>query len=208
MTHVNLTKFRGQTCVIDISCWLYRGAFSCAADLNKPEQSLAFMSFPLKMLKLLICQYQIKPICVFDGRPHAGKVETEKKRAIDKQKNREKAQQFEREGKIDEARKYYTRSIFIKSKQLDLFAEILDELKIEHVTAPYEADAQIAYMVKEGIADFAITEDSDLVVFGCPKVLLKITVGGYSEVGADEFEIKRFRREKDTDSWAANLKAL
>ena len=37
--------------------------------------------------------------------------------------------------------KYYQRSLVIKSKQMDLFQEILNLLKIEHYTAPYEADA-------------------------------------------------------------------
>lgn len=41
--------------------------------------------------------------------------------------------------------------------------------------APYEADAQIAFLVKEGLADFALSEDSDLLAFKCPKVNLYIT---------------------------------
>ena len=35
-------------------------------------------------------------------------------------------------------------------------------MNLEHFSAPYEADAQMAYMVREGLADFAITEDSEL----------------------------------------------
>ena len=52
---------------------------------------------------------------------------------------------------------------------IDLFMDILNEIEIEFVVAPYEADAQMAYMVKQGIADFAISEDSDLIAYGCPK---------------------------------------
>ena len=33
--------------------------------------------------------------------------------------------------------------------------------------SPFEADAQLTYLVNEGIADLAITEDSDLIPFGC-----------------------------------------
>ncbi len=36
--------------------------------------------------------------------------------------------------------------------------------------APYEADAQISFLMKEGHVDFAISEDSDLLAFGCAKV--------------------------------------
>ena len=107
--------------------WLYRGAFACAVEMNQKQQSLGYMGYPLKMLKLLL-SYDIKPICIFDGRPHAGKVNCEKKRSEDKAKNKERAQQHEKEGNELEARKYYTRCLFIKSKQTDLFKEILDEL--------------------------------------------------------------------------------
>lgn len=41
---------------------------------------------------------------------------------------------------------------------------------VECIVAPYEADSQLAYLSKEGIVDLVITEDSDLLVFGCRKV--------------------------------------
>jgi len=37
-------------------------------------------------------------------------------------------------------------------------------------------------MVKEGIADFAISEDSDLIAYGCPKLLMKLNFNGYCKV--------------------------
>lgn len=33
-------------------------------------------------------------------------------------------------------------------------------------------------MVREGIADFAITEDSDLIAYGCPRILTKLNLFG------------------------------
>jgi exonuclease-1 len=65
---------------------------------------------------------------------------------------------------------------------IDLFIDILRCLDIEFIVAPYEADAQIAYMVKEKIADFAISEDSDLIAYGCPKLLMKLNFNGYCKV--------------------------
>ena len=44
--------------------------------------------------------------------------------------------------------------------------------------APYEADAQIAYLVKEGIANVGISEDSDLLVYGCPELIVKLKQSG------------------------------
>jgi 5'-3' exonuclease len=41
---------------------------------------------------------------------------------------------------------------------------------IDVIVAPYEADAQLAYLNRAKIADYVITEDSDLVLFGCHHV--------------------------------------
>jgi exonuclease-1 len=54
--------------------------------------------------------------------------------------------------------------------------------------APYEADAQMAYMVQTGLADFAITEDSDLIAYGCPRVVMKLSPLGQCQ----EFSFKAF----------------
>lgn len=53
--------------------------------------------------------------------------------------------------------------------------EVIQALKaagVDFVVAPYEADAQLAYLEKHGIVDGIVTEDSDLLVFGCKKVPL------------------------------------
>lgn len=42
--------------------------------------------------------------------------------------------------------------------------------------APYEADAQLAYLERSKLVDAIITEDSDLLVFGCQNVLFKLDV--------------------------------
>lgn len=65
---------------------------------------------------------------------------------------------------------------------VDLFMDVLKEIEVEYIVAPYEADAQMAYMVKSGLADFAISEDSDLVAYGCPKILMKLDFYGKAQV--------------------------
>lgn len=45
---------------------------------------------------------------------------------------------------------------------------------VDYVVAPYEADAQMAYLESVGLVDGILTEDSDLLVFGCKNVLLKL----------------------------------
>jgi exonuclease-1 len=45
---------------------------------------------------------------------------------------------------------------------------------VPYIVAPYEADAQLAYLERIGLVDGIITEDSDLLVFGCQTVLTKL----------------------------------
>jgi 5'-3' exonuclease len=42
--------------------------------------------------------------------------------------------------------------------------------EVAYVVAPYEADAQLCFLEREGFVDGIITEDSDLLVFGCRQV--------------------------------------
>lgn len=44
------------------------------------------------------------------------------------------------------------------------------KLKVDCIVAPYEADAQLAYLNVKNFAQVVITEDSDLILFGCTKV--------------------------------------
>ncbi len=39
-------------------------------------------------------------------------------------------------------------------------------MNIQYIVAPYEADAQLAFLSRNQLCDAVITEDSDLIVFG------------------------------------------
>lgn len=53
--------------------------------------------------------------------------------------------------------------------------QALKAMGVEYVVAPYEADAQMAHMALNGQVQGVITEDSDLLAYGCPKVRLLMT---------------------------------
>ena len=58
-----------------------------------------------------------------------------------KLKNRLQAEKADEEGDIEAARRGYSRSLVLRQRMVDLFMDILKELEIEFVVAPYEADA-------------------------------------------------------------------
>lgn len=47
--------------------------------------------------------------------------------------------------------------------------QVLKREGVEFVVAPYEADAQLAFLALSGDVAAVITEDSDLLAYGCPK---------------------------------------
>lgn len=51
-------------------------------------------------------------------------------------------------------------------------------MDVEYIVAPYEADAQLAYMYLSGRCSLVITEDSDLLAFGVKKCLFKMDANG------------------------------
>ena len=44
------------------------------------------------------------------------------------------------------------------------------ERDIQYIVAPFEADAELAYLSTSGHVDAVLTEDSDLLAYGCKKV--------------------------------------
>jgi exonuclease-1 len=77
-------------------------------------------------------------------------------------------------------------------------ARLIEELKrtgIDYVVAPYEADAQMAYLSLVGVVSAIITEDSDLLLFGCKRVLFKLDKDG----NTDEICIDRLSDATELD---------
>lgn len=75
-----------------------------------------------------------------------------------------------RQDKPDQAKTYIRRCVDITHA---MALEVINKCRsynVDCITAPYEADAQLAYLNIKGIAHLVITEDSDLILFGCKKV--------------------------------------
>lgn len=76
------------------------------------------------------------------------------------------------------------------------FIQELKKRNIEYFVAPYEADAQLAYLYKISYIDLVITEDSDLLAFGCEKVLFKLDMESGNGI---EIDLANLKHCKDFD---------
>lgn len=73
-----------------------------------------------------------------------------------------------------EASSLLRRSIDVTHKMALNLIKRCREINVDCIVAPYEADSQLAYLNLSGIAHIVITEDSDLLLFGCKRVKLLI----------------------------------
>ncbi|CAF0844666.1 unnamed protein product [Brachionus calyciflorus] len=180
-TTVNIKQFEGHTVAVDTYCWIYRGAFSCAEQLALGLPADGHVKYVLRYVHKLL-EWNIKPIMIFDGSVLPSKKGTELKRKESKEMNRKKAAQCLAEGRKNEAREYFQRCIECTPKMALEVIKALHILGVDVVVAPYEADAQLAYLNKINVAQIIITEDSDLILFGCEKVMYKLDINGFGQL--------------------------
>lgn len=120
----------------------------------------------------------VKPILIFDGQHLPAKALTESRRRETRKCAKKKAAELLRLGRIDEARSYMKRCINITHEMALQLIKECRKINVDCIVAPYEADAQIAYLNKLNIAQYVITEDSDLALFGCKKIIFKFDLAG------------------------------
>ncbi|KAH9638979.1 hypothetical protein HF086_000905 [Spodoptera exigua] len=169
----NISEFSGCTVAIDSYCWLHKGTYACADKLIRGEQTDMHIRYCMKYVTMLLSN-NIKPILVFDGRHLPAKAMTESKRRESRDISKKRAAELLSLGQTEEARKYMRRGVDIThSMALSLIKECRKR-NVDCIVAPYEADAQLAYLNIKNIAHIVITEDSDLILFGCTKALKKL----------------------------------
>ncbi|KTW27687.1 hypothetical protein T552_02127 [Pneumocystis carinii B80] len=191
-THIK--QYSGKTIGVDAYIWLYKGAFSCAWDLALGELTEKYVDYAMHRVKMLK-HYGIKLFIVFDGGYLPSKEKTECERGKKRAESKAKGLEFLSQNKKRLAMEQFQKCINVTPEMAYKFIKALRRENVDYVVAPYEADAQLAYLEKQGIIHAILTEDSDLLVFGCKCILLKLDQYG------ECIEIKRekFRQVKEID---------
>ena len=176
-TPVNVSQLRGSVCVVDAHGWLHRACYACADQLYSGHHTDQYVRYCLKRLQHLI-DVGIKPIVVFDGQKLPAKEVTHKNRQSLRHEMRQKVELLLADGHESKARDLMRNCIEITAEMAKNLMNALRNKAIDFVVAPYEADAQMAYLVNNGFADFVVTEDSDLLVYNCQFCLFKLDSNG------------------------------
>ena len=168
--HIHLSELNNKKIVVDTSIYLYR----FVADNTLLENFYLMIS--------IFRKYNIIPLFVFDGKPPKEKQELLKKRRLDKQLAENKyndlklgleninteTEKKELMNKLDTLKKDFVKITHTDIENVKL---LLQAYGISYLDAPGEADKLCAKMVCKNKAHACLSEDMDLFVYGCPRVL-------------------------------------
>ena len=122
----------------------------------------------------MLIHFGVIPYIVFDGDYLPSKAATEVERAKKREESKRKGLELYRLNKPSQAHLELQKAVDVTP---DMARRMIDELKkigVEYIVAPYEADAQLVYLERQGIIQGILSEDSDLLVFGAKCLLTKL----------------------------------
>lgn len=173
-----ITLFQGKRVAIDTSGWLHKGLFAVAEDFIDSEFEdhnqlyVDYIVFRVRSLRDL----GVEPVLVFDGKRHLLKSETQGKREEIRLSSMTSARRL-----VDSIRstgdaacrdKLRAEAVSAAQRGMSVTHEMechviaaLRKLNFTVIVAPYEADAQLAYLCHIGFCDAVLSEDSDILVY-------------------------------------------
>jgi 5'-3' exonuclease len=178
----HLGIFQGKTLVIDTSIYLYK----FAGDGQLIEQMYLMIS--------IFLHYKITPIFVFDGKPPKEKEDTIKQRKMDKQQAEDKFNQLQKtlaseylsvdikeeiKEEMDKLKKQFVR---IRTTDIQAVKTLMDLYGVTYVEAEGEADKLCAKMVLSKKAWACVSDDMDMFVYGCTRVMRHMSLLNHTVV--------------------------
>ena len=122
--------------------------------------------------------HNVRVIMVFDGANLPAKEVTEIPRAEGRARNLAMAERLNAEGKKKDAYQYYAQAVDVSplmaSQLIRFLKNKYGEDRVDCIVAPYEADAQLAYLSATGKCDAVVGEDSDTIPFGVSQCIFKL----------------------------------
>ena len=120
----------------------------------------------------------IKPVYVFDGKPHPFKLKTLEQRSVIRKEAKREWEEALAMGDIEKARKKAQQTSSISKERVEESKKLLDALGIPYVDAPGEGEAQASFMNERGDVDAACSQDFDCLLFGTPTLVRNLAITG------------------------------
>lgn len=180
-TEVELPAFSGKKIAIDAFNTLYQFLSTIrqpdGTPLRDSEGKITSHLSGILYRVTNMFELGIKPIFVFDGEP------PEFKKAEIEERKKKRAEAEEKWVVAIQAGEEYAKKYAQASARVDEFVvetskRLLDYMGVPFVQAPSEGEAQAAFMVKKGDADFVGSQDYDSLLFGSPRLARNLAITG------------------------------
>jgi 5'-3' exonuclease len=174
---IHLTKLQDKTVAVDISIYMYK----FKGEDNYMEQLYLFLS--------LFKYYCITPIFIFDGKAPPEKWRILKERYALRKEAEHKYDQIVASAEDDLSEDVTAELETLRKQMVRLdkdtvknTKELMDAFGFAYYDAPSEADHLCAYFVNTGIAYACMSDDCDMFLLGCPRVLRCLSMLKHSAI--------------------------
>jgi exonuclease-1 len=170
---VHVSEFKGQKVGVDVYSWLHKGAIGCAADLCQKIPTCRYITYVMDRVHMLQ-HFKVHPVLIFDGGNLPLKRITESERRQGREHHMQEGMTLLRQGKRASADDHFQKACDVTVEMACSLIQVLRQENVEFYVAPYEADAQLAFLARNGYVSCIITEDSDLIALETPCTLFKM----------------------------------
>jgi flap endonuclease-1 len=180
---ISLSELSGKKIAVDISIYMYK----YASDDTLIENIYLMLS--------IFRHYNVIPIFVFDGKPPTEKNELLKKRRHDKKQaeeeynilknklsNNDYLDDIERQDLINNMDMLKRTFVNINKNDIKNVKELIISYGATYYDAPGEADELCAILTIRGKVWACLSEDMDMFVYGCPRVIRYISLLNHTAV--------------------------
>jgi hypothetical protein len=180
---ISLSELSGKKIAVDISIYLYK----FASDDNLIENIYLMLS--------VFRYYNIIPIFVFDGKPPCEKKELLTKRREDKREaeeeyyrlkklleNNENMDEADRQDIISNMDNLKRKFVCISRTDTESVKSLIRAYGATYCDAPGEADELCALLAVKGRVWACLSEDMDMFVYGCPRVIRYLSLLNHTSV--------------------------
>lgn len=138
---------------------------------------------------------RIRPVYVFDGKPHPLKAKTIQQRRERKEKAEKEWKEALEAGDLAKAKTKAQQTSRVTDEIIQQSKELLESLGIPYIQAPSEGEAQASYMVKKGDGYAVGSQDFDCLLIGSPILVRNLTSSGRRKLPAKEAYAKVYPKQ-------------
>jgi len=177
-----IVDFAGQTVAVDA----YNTIYQFLSIIRQPDGTPLMDSrhrvtshlSGLLYRNLNLLEAGIRPIFVFDGKPHELKKGTIAERSAVKEKAQVEYEAALSEGDLEKARSKAQQTSRITKEVVEDSKKLLGLIGIPCVQAPMDGEGEAAFLVQKGYATAVASQDFDSLLFGSPVLVRNLTITG------------------------------